>query len=65
MSIFVCSCEPRELSHDHTTLFLYHLLQGNTQFASFVYSRSDIDLMVGFLFGRISLDMFEHRLFRC
>lgn len=36
----------RQLNNDQTTLFLYLLLQGNSDFASFVFSRSDIDQLV-------------------
>ena len=36
----------RELSNEHTTLFFYQLLHSNLNFASFVFSRSNIDTLV-------------------
>ena len=35
-----------QLINEQTTLFLYLLLQGNSSVASFILSRSDIDLLV-------------------
>lgn len=35
-----------QLTNEQTTLFLYLLLQGNSSIASFILSRSDIDLLV-------------------
>ena len=36
----------RQLVNEQTTLFLYVLLQGNANFSSFVFSRSDIHQLV-------------------
>ena len=45
MSLFSCIFY-RELHNEQTTLFLYQLLHGNSNFSSFVFSRTDIDLLV-------------------
>ena len=40
------STDNSQLTNEQTTLFLYLLLQGNSNVASFILSRSDIDLLV-------------------
>ena len=41
---FIRACS--QLTNEQTTLFLYVLLQGNANFSSFVFSRSDIHQLV-------------------